>query len=79
MLRYLVRRFGDRGGLEVDLADLDPDERDVLMMREYDVLSYDEMAAALGVPVGTVRSRLFRAREAMRHQLAGRPARGVSR
>lgn len=61
------------------LAALDPAERDVLMMREYDVLSYDEIAAALGVPVGTVRSRLFRAREALRQQLAGRPAEGVSR
>jgi RNA polymerase sigma-70 factor (ECF subfamily) len=61
------------------LAELDPGEREVLMLREYDALSYDEIAALMNVPVGTVRSRLFRAREAMRVRLAGGPVREVSR
>ena len=53
------------------LAGLDRDEREVLMMREFDALSYDEIASLQGVPVGTVRSRLFRAREALRVKLSG--------
>jgi RNA polymerase sigma-70 factor (ECF subfamily) len=60
------------------LADLDPGEREVLMLREYDALSYDEIAALTEVPVGTVRSRLFRAREAMRTKLAGVPRHEVN-
>jgi RNA polymerase sigma-70 factor (ECF subfamily) len=59
------------------LAALEPGEREVLMLREYEALSYDEIAALLDVPVGTVRSRLFRAREALRASLAGGPVREV--
>lgn len=51
------------------LAKLDADEREVLMLREYEQLSYAEMAELLRVPVNTVRSRLFRARMAMRQHL----------
>ena len=36
-----------------------------LMLREFDGLSYDDIADILGCPVGTVRSRIFRAREAI--------------
>ena len=46
------------------------DEREVLMLREYEQLSYAEIAALLRVPVNTVRSRLFRARMALRGLLA---------
>ena len=43
-----------------------PDElRAALMLREFDGLSYDDIADVLGCPVGTVRSRIFRAREAV--------------
>lgn len=51
------------------LAGLDAMDRDVLMLREYEQLSYDEIAGVLGVPIGTVRSRLFRARMALRERL----------
>ena len=43
-----------------------PDElKSALMLREFDGLSYDDIADVLGCPVGTVRSRIFRAREAV--------------
>jgi RNA polymerase sigma-70 factor (ECF subfamily) len=53
------------------LAALDPDDREILMLREYDALEYAEIARVTGVPINTVRSRLFRARMALREQLAG--------
>ncbi len=62
------------------LARLDDDDREVLMLREYDQLSYDEIAALTGVALGTVRSRLFRARMALKARLVGHPeTEGVSR
>ncbi|WP_263078782.1 RNA polymerase sigma factor RpoE [Endozoicomonas sp. Mp262] len=43
-----------------------PDElRTAVMLREFDGLSYDEIAEVMECPVGTVRSRIFRAREAI--------------
>jgi RNA polymerase sigma-70 factor (ECF subfamily) len=51
------------------IASLDPIDRDVLLLREFETLSYAEIAATLDVPVNTVRSRLFRARMAVREKL----------
>jgi len=51
------------------LAKLEEDEREILMFREYEQLSYAEMADLLHLPINTVRSRLFRARMAMKHHL----------
>jgi RNA polymerase sigma-70 factor (ECF subfamily) len=51
------------------LGQLENDEREILMLREYEQLSYEEIAALMRVPVNTVRSRLFRARMAMKEQL----------
>jgi RNA polymerase sigma-70 factor (ECF subfamily) len=48
------------------LAELDADDREILMLREYEQLSYDEIASLLGMPLNTVRSRLFRARMALK-------------
>jgi RNA polymerase sigma-70 factor, ECF subfamily len=45
------------------------DQRTVVILREIDGLSYDEIAFSLGVAVGTVKSRLTRARAALRTQL----------
>lgn len=44
------------------IEQLDGAHREVLLLREYEQLSYDEIAALLRIPVNTVRSRLFRAR-----------------
>jgi RNA polymerase sigma-70 factor (ECF subfamily) len=48
---------------------LEESEREILMLREYEQLSYDEIAALLRLPVNTVRSRLFRSRMALRTML----------
>lgn len=48
---------------------LAPDHRAVVVMKEYDGLHYEEIGAILGVPVGTVRSRLHRARCELRERL----------
>lgn len=51
------------------VARLDTTEREILMLREYEQLSYSDIAELLRIPVNTVRSRLFRARMALRNQL----------
>src|SRR5262252_3090649 len=51
------------------LARLDIGDREILMLREYEQLSYVETAELLRVPVNTVRSRLFRARIALKEHL----------
>ena len=48
------------------LASLDPSQRDALLLYVWAGLTYDEIAVALDIPLGTVRSRLFRARQAIR-------------
>jgi RNA polymerase sigma factor (sigma-70 family) len=60
-----------RGLLAAALARLSPAERGVLLLIAWGDLSYDEAAQALGVPVGTVRSRLNRARGKVREALGG--------
>ncbi len=47
-----------------------PDElHTAITLRELDGLSYEEIAEVMGCPIGTVRSRIFRAREAIDAQL----------
>lgn len=48
------------------LEKLDPGEREILMLREYEQLNYAEIAELLRLPVNTVRARLFRARMALK-------------
>ncbi|HZR28679.1 MAG TPA: sigma-70 family RNA polymerase sigma factor [Terriglobales bacterium] len=51
------------------LEKLDASEREILMLREYEQLSYSEIAELLRLPVNTVRSRLFRSRMALKNHL----------
>jgi RNA polymerase sigma-70 factor (ECF subfamily) len=51
------------------LNDLPFDQRTVIVLREIDGLSYEEIAFSLGVAIGTVKSRLTRARQELRVQL----------
>jgi RNA polymerase sigma factor (sigma-70 family) len=55
--------------LAAALADLRAEERDVLLLHAWADLDYASIAEALGVPIGTVRSRLSRAREHVRAHL----------
>ena len=75
---------------KLDLAQmlqrLSPDQRQVIVLRELQGLSYEEMAAVLKVPRGTVESRLHRGRAALRELFGGyfssqplRPNRGQVR
>jgi RNA polymerase sigma factor (sigma-70 family) len=52
---------------------LDSVDREILMLREFEQLSYAEIAELCGLPLNTVRSRLFRARMAL-HDLLAAPA-----
>ena len=79
----LLARFGDveadpqhlteardlDGPIQAALDGLPPEFRTVVVLADIEGLSYDEIAAAAACPVGTVRSRLHRAREALRDAL----------
>jgi RNA polymerase sigma-70 factor (ECF subfamily) len=60
-------------GLRIDvlgtLETLSPEHREVIALREFQGMSYEEIAEVLGVPRGTVESRLFRARQELRGRL----------
>ncbi len=63
----LRRETGER--IDRVLASLSYEHRAVIILREVDGLDYEEIAAALGVPRGTVMSRLFYARRALQEAL----------
>ena len=58
-----------RGVVERALEQLPEDLRTAIVLRELEGLSYEEIAEAMDCPVGTVRSRIFRAREAIDKKL----------
>ena len=55
------------------LRELRPEEREVLLLFAWADLEYEQIAQALGIPVGTVRSRLSRARSRVRERLGAQP------
>ena len=59
--------------LESALRQLPDEQREVLLLVALEDLSYAEIASALGIPVGTVMSRLARGRERLRLLMDGRP------
>jgi RNA polymerase sigma-70 factor (ECF subfamily) len=61
------------------MADLPEELRTAIVLREIDGLSYEEIAASMDCPVGTVRSRIFRAREAIDRRLRPIFAGGLGR
>jgi RNA polymerase sigma-70 factor (ECF subfamily) len=58
----LLQRAEDRSALDRLIAALPPEYREALILRELEDLSYKEIAEIAGVPIGTVMSRLARAR-----------------
>ena len=58
--------------LEEGLARLDDEQRELIVLREVEHLSYEEIMAITGLPEGTVKSRLHRARTALREHLERR-------
>jgi RNA polymerase sigma-70 factor (ECF subfamily) len=66
-----------RAPLAAALAGLSGRDRDVLLLVAWGDLTYDEVAQALAIPVGTVRSRLNRARRKVRAVLADKDVRGM--
>jgi len=63
----LLLQRADTQWLEQAMNQLPVRLREVLMLRELEGLSYKEIAEVVGVPIGTVMSTLFRARERLRH------------
>ena len=63
--------FGEelRGVVERAISELPDDLRSAVTLREFDGLSYEDIAEIMYCPVGTVRSRIFRAREAIDKQV----------
>lgn len=59
-----------RDAIDRALADLPENLRAIVTLRDVQGLAYEEIAAVLGIPVGTVESRVFRARQRLRPALA---------
>ena len=64
-----VREDADRAELQLALDQLSPEAREVIVLREIEELSYKEIARVIGAPVGTVMSRLARARSRLQEAL----------
>ncbi|GAA0386284.1 DNA-directed RNA polymerase sigma-70 factor [Acrocarpospora corrugata] len=61
-----------QAGLAAALAELSPGDREVLLLVAWADMTYEDVARALNIPVGTVRSRLHRARARTRQALGDR-------
>src|SRR5919199_25032 len=66
-----------RAEIEEVVGDLPPAYRELIVLRHSHDLSYDEIAEVTGLPLGTVKNRIFRAREAMRELLVARGITGM--
>lgn len=60
-----------QGAVRRALARLPHDQREVLLLKEYEGLKFREIAGVLGVPESTVKSRMYAALDTMRSSLAG--------
>jgi RNA polymerase sigma-70 factor (ECF subfamily) len=66
----VIRRKEIAARIQSALDDLPPYHRGVILMREVEGMSYEEMAQAMGVSKGTIMSRLFHARQKLQRALA---------
>jgi RNA polymerase sigma-70 factor (ECF subfamily) len=51
------------------IAELTPELREAIILREYEAMNYEQIADVTGCPLGTIKSRIARAREALRRRL----------
>jgi RNA polymerase sigma-70 factor (ECF subfamily) len=68
----LAERGEARAIVRKEMGKLEPGHREILLLRHFEDLPYREIAAVLGCPVGTVMSRLYAARRALRSRLVRR-------
>ncbi|AMV38938.1 RNA polymerase sigma factor [Planctomyces sp. SH-PL62] len=66
---YAVERAEREALIEAALAALEPDHRAVVVLKDFEGRRYEEIGELLDIPVGTVRSRLHRARQQLRRRL----------
>jgi len=64
-----IERTEDEQQLSDAIARLSPEHREVLLLKDIEGLKYEDIAELLGVPIGTIRSRLHRARLELRDLL----------
>ncbi|MGD9790099.1 MAG: RNA polymerase sigma factor [Phycisphaerales bacterium] len=72
-----VERQDERRLLSAGLQTLDPEQRAILILRDGRDLDYEQIAETLGIAVGTVKSRLFRARVALREAIEAMQKHGI--
>ena len=65
-----AERAEREAAVEAALAALEPDHRAVVILKDFEGRRYEEIGELLGIPVGTVRSRLHRARQQLRRRLS---------
>jgi RNA polymerase sigma-70 factor (ECF subfamily) len=68
----ILIKLADRATVQKALSDLPVPAREILLLCEVEEMSYQEIAETLAIPIGTVMSRLFRARKALRDLLQQR-------
>jgi len=66
-----LERAEERRKVTEAMQRLDDDSRTILILREFEGFDYQAIAIVLRIKLGTVRSRLSRARQALRHELTG--------
>ena len=67
-----IQQQQNRDVILAALANIEPDMRAILVLRDLQDLDYQQLAEVLEIPIGTVKSRLFRARAALRHEVESR-------
>ena len=67
-----------RGEIEMVVGSLPTAYRELIVLRHSQDLTYEEIVEVTGLPLGTVKNRLFRAREMMRQQFINRGITGIS-
>ena len=65
----LLEKKNVQEAVQEAINSLDADFREVLILKDIQELSYEEIGPILNIPDGTVKSRIFRAREALRERL----------